>query len=187
MAQENIIAKRYAKGLAEHAREAGQVHEVREDLELLADLLDPHSGAHSIPEFLDFLSTPVVTRKDKLDATDVILKDLGIGKIVSDFLNVLILHGRVALAPNIARAYNQLITEMTHERTAVVHTARQLKDDQKAALAEALSKATGGSVRVMQRVEPGLLGGIRVTIGEVEIDGTVLGRLEWFRQALLKA
>ena len=54
MAQENIIAKRYARGLAEHAREAGQVHEVREDLELLADLLDPHSGEHSIPELLDF-------------------------------------------------------------------------------------------------------------------------------------
>lgn len=103
MPQEDVIARRYAKGLAEHAAEENKVDEVRRDLGQLADLVDPYSGDYSIPELLDFLNTPVAHTTAKLEATDVIMEKIGVGKIVSDFLNALILHSRIGLLPRINR------------------------------------------------------------------------------------
>lgn len=186
MPQEDIIAKRYAKGLAEHAMEAGKVDEVRADLEQLADLIDPYSGDYSVPELMDFLSTPVVTPQAKLDATDVILQKLGIGKIVSDFLNVLINHSRVGLIPQINRQFALLVADLTREHAATVFTARPLTADQSARLSEALGKALGAKVRLMTRVEPGLLAGARVEVDGNVVDGTVLGKLEGLKRQLAK-
>ena len=184
MSQEDIIAKRYAKGLAEYALEMGKVDEVRSDLDRLADLVDPHSGDFSVPEFLDFLNTPVVDPQAKLDATDVILAKLGIGKIVSDFLNVLILHRRVGLMTQINRQFNIMIAELTKEHAATVFTASPLTDDQSTRLSEALGKALGGKVRLLVQIVPGLLAGARIEVDGHVIDGTVLGRLEDLKRTL---
>jgi F-type H+-transporting ATPase subunit delta len=186
MSQEDIIAKRYAKGLAEHAIEAGKVEEVRADLARLADLVDPHSGDFSIPEFMDFLNTPVVTPGAKLEATDVILEKMGVGKIVSDFLNVLITRNRVGLMPQINRQFNLLAADLTREHVVTVHTARPLTDDQAKRLAASLERALGAKVRIAQRVEPALLAGARVEVDGKVMDGTVLGKLEGMRRKLSK-
>lgn len=184
MPQEDIIAKRYAKGLAEHALEMGKMEEVARDLAQLADLMDPHSGDFSVPEFLDFLNTPVVTPQAKLDATDAILEKLGIGKIVSDFLNVLINHNRIGLIPQISRQFSFIAADLTREHAAVVFTARPLTQDQTDRLARALEKALDSKVRMVVRVEPGLLAGIRVEVDGHVLDGTVVGRLESMKRKL---
>lgn len=186
MSQEDIIATRYAKGLAELALEKGEIEIVGRDLAALADLVDPHSGDFSVPEFLDFLNTPVVAPQAKLDATDVILAKMGIGKTVSDFLNVLIEHNRVGLIPNINRQFAFIAADLTREHAAAVFTARPLTADQSERLVKALEKALDARVRLVMQVEPGLLGGMRVEVDGHVIDGTIVGRLESLRQQLGK-
>lgn len=184
MPREDVIAKRYAKGLAEHALETGGMDVVAGDLAKLADLMDPHSGDFSVPEFLDFLNTPVVAPRAKLDATDVILEKLGIGRIVSDFLNVLINHNRVGLIPQISRQFSFIAADLTRERAASVFTARPLTRDQAGRLTAALEKALDSKVRLVARVEPGLLAGVRVEVDGHVLDGTVIGRLEGLKRKL---
>lgn len=184
MPQEDVIARRYAKGLAQYAVEMDRIAEVRGDLGTLADLMEPYSGDFSVPELLDFLNTPVATEKDKLDATDVILEKLGIGKIVSDFLNVLIVHNRVGLINRINRQFNVIVADLTQEHAAAVFTARPLTEDQLRRLAEALEKALDAKVRLVQQVEPGLLAGARIEVDGHVVDGTALGKLESMRRKL---
>lgn len=184
MPQETILAKRYAKGLAMLAIDRDQVREVRDDLETLADLMDPLAGDISVPELMEFLRTPVMTEKAKLDLTDIVLDKLGIGKTVSDFLNVLILHRRVELMPFIVRSYNALISEMTHELAVVVETAFSLTDPQREEIADALAMVSGRPIRISQKIEPGLLAGIKIHIGDSIVDASALGRLNRMTQQL---
>ncbi len=185
MGQEDVIARRYARGLAEEVAEHGDFPRVRGDLALLAGVLDPRAGKTYVPEFAGFLTSPTVTAGDKAAAAGTIAEKLGLGSTAADFLAVLIRHGRVALLPRIEQAFSALAGEMTGERTAVAHTARPLTADQEARLARALSAALGGPVHISQRVEPGLLAGAKVTVGDVTFDGTVLGRLESLKDHLL--
>ena len=175
---ENVAAMRYAKGLAEVAADAGQVREVRDNLEFLGDLLDPRSGDISLPEFLEFLRSPTVTEQAKLELTNAVLEKVGIGKIVSNFLGVLVTHNRVALLPRIVRDYDTVADQLTGEATASVESARPLTDKQRADLADALAKAAGQPVHLLARVEPALVGGVRIHMRDSMIDATILGRLQ---------
>lgn len=185
MAQEDVIARRYGRGLAEQAAEANEIPKVRDDIRLLAGLLDPRSGETYVPEFADFLTSPSVDTKEKLAAAASIAEKVGLGKTVSDFLAVLIRHGRVGLMPRIAPAFAQFGGEMTGEHAAVVHTARPLSEDQAARLTQVLANVFGGVVHLHQRVEPGLLAGAKITVGDKTFDGTVLGKLNRLKDRLL--
>lgn len=185
MGQEDLIARRYARGLADHAAETGGMDRVREDLDALSAMLDPHSGAAHVPEFAAFLASPAVTTEDKLAAAAAIMEKAGIGGAVADFLAVLVSKNRTGLVTRIHRAFAGIAGEMTGEYTAVVHTARPLSPDQARRLSDALSAAFGGVVRLHQQVEPGLLAGARVTVGDKTFDGTVLGRFEQLRHRLV--
>ena len=70
------------------------------------------------------------------------------------------------------------------EAVAEVHTAVELDDDQRRRLAAALGKATGKNVSLKVVVDPSVLGGVSVQIGDTVIDGSVRNRLNQLREAL---
>ena len=182
---EAVVAIRYAKGLAGAAADAGQVREVRGDLELLNDILGHGEGGRGVPRLPEILHTPTATVKEKTDLADRVLEKLGTGNIIAGFLNVLIARNRVGIMPHIVRAYNAVADGLTGETTATVETARPLTDRQRVDLAAALAKAAGRAVHLQARVEPALVGGVRVQMGDLQIDATLLGRLQRM-EALLK-
>ncbi len=184
MAADEVIARRYALALAEHAREEGQLKEVQADLKHIARILETTEEAGYEPKFAEFLSSPSVSLEDKLALTAKVVEELGVGKIVNDFIGVLIRHGRAGLMLKVVRQFAGLAGELTGELSAVVHTARPLSPEQAGRLSEALAKAFSMPVRMHQRVEPGLLAGARITIGDKTFDGTVLGRLDRLRHRL---
>lgn len=187
MGQEEIIAKRYAKGLAEHAVDSGDMEAVRRDVGLLADILDPHGGASHSPELIEFLRSPVPTQEEKLAAVGSIMEKAGVGAVCADFIGLLIRKNRITLMPRIARVFADIAGGMTGEYTAVAHTARPLSPDQARRLTEVLASVFGGVVRLHQRIEPGLLAGARITVGDKTFDGSVLGRLERLRHRLVSS
>ncbi len=184
MPQDDLIARRYARGLAELAGERNDVDQVRADVKFVSDLLDPMAGERHSPELLDFLISPVVTPENKLAAAKRIMEQSGVCEPVANLLGVLVERGRVELMPNVARAFADLAGSMTGEYTALVQTARPLSEEQSRRLSDALSAAFGGVVRLHQQIEPGLLAGARVTVGDKTFDGSVLGRLDGLRQQL---
>lgn len=184
MAQEELIARRYAKGLAERAAETGAVAAVRKDLGVLAAVLDPRSGDLYVPELADFLASPKVETADKLAAIDGIAAGLGVEQTAADFFKLLIEHGRVRLLPRIQQAFSEELGKLTGEYTAVVETARPLTADQRERLSRVLGNAFGGVVHLHQRIVPGLLAGARIKVGDRIFDGSVQGRLERLRHRL---
>lgn len=185
MGQEEIIARRYAAGLAEHVRETGELERARDEIGRVAALLDPRSGPAYSPELGDFLASPAVPPPEKEAATKRILDQIGVCGPVADFMMVLIRRNRLVLMPRIALAFADAAGAMLGESTAVVRTARPLTTEQTERLSRALGAALGCAVRLHQRVEPELLAGAKVTVGDRTFDGTVLGRLEDLRQRMI--
>lgn len=184
MAQDEIIAKRYARGLAEEAAAAGDMETVRHDLRAVALILDPKAGDSYVPELASFLASPLAAADEKQKAFSDMMAKVGVGKTVANFICILIERGRVRLLPKIAAEFGQAAGDITGDRTAIVQTARRLTQDQEDRLAAVLSSVYGGDVHIRQQVEPSLLAGAKVVLGDRTFDGTVLGKLEEMRRRL---
>ncbi len=184
MAQEAILARRYARGLAELAGEANSLDQVRSHIAAVAQLVDPAAHNGEMPDLLRFLESPEVTPEEKCAATERILEQLHIGSETIGLVCVLVQRNRAALLPKIARAYAEMAADMAGEYTALVQTARPLRPEQEQRLAAALSDAFQCTVRLHIEIQPGLLAGAKVTIGDKTFDGSVQGRLDAMRHRL---
>lgn len=187
MPQEDIIAMRYARGLAEQAATANRLDEVRRDFALLAELLDRDGPNPAAAEFGDYLASDAVPEDEKRRAAAAIAQKCGIGDIVADFMGVLVRRRRVNLVPKMYPAFSEAADSISGERTAVVRTAMPLSDDQSSRLSAALSAAMGAKVWLRQVVEPGLLAGARIAVGDRSFDGTVRGKLDRLGRALAQS
>lgn len=184
MPQENVIAMRYAKGLAEEAAATDRMDEVRRDFDLLAEIFERTGSDPSVNVFLDFLSSPTISEEDKCRTAAAIAEKSGIGKLMGDFLGVLIRHRRYDLVPAIYSAFLETADAMTGDKTATVRTAMPLTAEQEQRLTDALATLTGARVWLRQIIEPGLLAGMKVAVGDRSFDGTVRGKLDRMGRAL---
>lgn len=184
MADEEVIAKRYARGLAEYAVQAKEIDAVRHDLKIVAGLIDPQAGSTYVPEFAAYLGSPSLKVDDKKKVVADMMKKAGVASAVTDFLGVLLERGRIPLLPKIARAFGPVSAELTGEHTAVIQTAHPLTKDQESRLRQVLASAYGGTIHIHQLVEPSLLSGARITVGDQTFDGSALGKLDAIRRRL---
>jgi len=182
--KENIIAMRYASGLMKLAMDRNDLEQVTKDLSLLADMLDYDSGEINVPELMAFLGSPIIPRIEKITLTDIICKKLGIGKTVSDLLNVLIEKRRVKIINLIEKQFAILVTEVRSVQQATIEAGQQLSDEQVNSIKKALEKATGKKVDVKVKVLTRLLGGARIYIQNRQIDGTLRSRLFGIRKQI---
>jgi F-type H+-transporting ATPase subunit delta len=80
--------------------------------------------------------------------------------------------------------FQQVAADVQGELLATVRAAHELSEDDQTRLSEALGRQYGRDVRLRIVLEPDLVGGLRVEIGDDVIDGTVSGRLDDARRRL---
>lgn len=179
MGQEEIIARRYASGLAERAAETGETERVRADVRLLAEMVNPRSWKY-VAALADMFASPQYAAKEKMAAAAAVLDRLGVCGTSGNFFSLLAERGRTALLPRIAAHFDAIAGGCG----GVVETARPLPADQMDRLRAALSAAFGCPVRLEQRLDPELIAGARVTVGGKIIDNSVLGTWRRLRDRL---
>lgn len=182
---ENVIARRYARALAEVAAEKNEIEKTDADILALADILNAEGGEISVPELTDYLGSPVVPLEQKIKLTDTLCEKLSIGELVSDFLNVLIRKGRVPLMSRIAREYIRISSSIEGIVTADVESAYLLSDEEQKKIIKALEKNAGKKVRLHTKINESLLSGVRIKIGDTLLDGSIKGRMDRVEARLL--
>jgi F-type H+-transporting ATPase subunit delta len=143
---------------------------VSDELFAVRQLVDDHHDLRSA------LSDPSRSVADKRQMLDQLLGDkvqkatmLLIGQAVSGT------HGAIDGA---LVEFQHLAAEANDEKLATVHTARELDDSERERLVTALSRQYDRTVHLQVVVDPAVIGGLRVEIGDDVIDGTVTSRLE---------
>lgn len=167
----------------EHVGVVAVVHSADGDSGRLADELFAFGQVVSgNPELRDALSDRGRSIADK----GVLLRSLLDGKALPATVTLAeqALQGSYRTVAAALTAYQQLAADVHQQRIATVHVARPLGDQERERLTAALSAHYHRDVHLNVVVDPEVLGGIRVEIGDDVIDGTVLSRLDAARRKL---
>jgi F-type H+-transporting ATPase subunit delta len=98
---------------------------------------------------------------------------------------VLINNDRIAEVSEVAAAYRRLLQEQMGIRQAEIVTARELDEKDRGALVAEVGKLAGAQIEASFKLDPSILGGTVVRIGSTVYDGSVRGRLDRLKEALV--
>jgi len=133
-------------------------------------------------ELRNFLASPAVTKEAKHRVIEKLLA--GGSKIVRNFLFVIVDHQRTHVLPEMIAAFQEVIRQRQGITEAQVSSAVELNKAQKAEMEFTLEKLTGKRVEATFSLEPELLGGAKVRVGDTVYDGSLRGRLNELRARL---
>jgi F-type H+-transporting ATPase subunit delta len=133
-----------------------------------------------------FLASPAVSIEAKHEVIEKIAARLRASKIVRNFLFVLADHRRTQLIPEVIAAFHQVIRQRQGVAEAEISSAMEMSASQKKVMAAMLARLTGKKIEVKYALDPALLGGAVVRIGDTIYDGSLRSRLNEMR-ALLAA
>lgn len=103
---------------------------------------------------------------------------------VQNFLQTLVENGRLAALPEIVAQYHVLANAASGVSDAQIYSAYEISDAQLAELKTSLEKRFGRKLEAHVQLEPGLIGGVRVVVGDEVLDTSVKARLERMKVAL---
>jgi F-type H+-transporting ATPase subunit delta len=170
-------ARRYAEAAFEIAEREGSAEAWLKELDRAASL----TSNEKAERILGNPGLPFEKRRELLDAA--------LGKDVPEPLHKLLLllmkRGHVDLVPRVAQAFRELVNRKLGITPALVTSATELSAQDVRALEEQLERLTGGKVELEVQVDPGLIGGVAVRVGDRWMDGSVRGRLERLRDQLV--
>ena len=175
----SAAANRYAKALFAVAKESGAV-------EAFGEQMDAVAGALNEPSVRSFFEHPNIGAESKVR---VLLSSLGgnVAEPVANALKLLIERGRSGEIGEVAAAYRAIADEALGRAKAKVTSAFVLTPEQERSIAERFSALTGKQVAVETTVDPSLLGGIRVRIGDTLYDGSLATQLTELEKSLNQA
>jgi F-type H+-transporting ATPase subunit delta len=164
------LARRYATAVFGLALEAGNVAGVQHDLHTFTESLKADD------EVRRFFRSPVVDRKEKETIVSQAFSRLD--AIALHTILLLIRKRRESLAEEIVAQYDVLERQARGAQPLRVTSARPLPKPELDALVERLSAAYRTKFDVEQAVDPSLIAGVRITMGDRLADGTIAGRLD---------
>ncbi len=135
-------------------------------------------------ELRNFLASPAVTREAKHGVIEKIVVRMRVGKIIRNFLFVIVDHRRTNMLPEIIAAFEDVIRQRQGIAEAEVFSAVELSAGQKKQFAQTLERITGKKIEAKYSLDPALLGGALVRVGDTIYDGSVRSRLNEMRARL---
>jgi F-type H+-transporting ATPase subunit delta len=176
--REPTIARNYAETLLELARKDGDMSGWGDMIRSLSD------GMDSDRRLKMFLESPRVSVERKNEIIDQAVGG-GAPRNFVRFLKALVHHRRQMLIPAIAASYDDLLDEVEGRVHAAVTVAREPDEADRAAVTQHLAKSLGKEVVPHFSVNPALLGGVVVRVGDTVLDGSVRRRLATLRARML--
>lgn len=174
MAELATIARPYAEALFKACAA---------DPKLAFGWLDELAGVAAEPQLLQFAHSPSATLDQVFGIIAGVMRSpLDVqGK---NFLHVVIANKRLAFLPEIASQFRALVNARSGSLDAVIHSAFPIEGAALAETVELLEKRFGRKLNVSVTVQPELIGGIRVVMGDEVLDTSVKARLEQMKVAL---
>lgn len=180
------VGARYAQALFElaegaDAKSAGAFGAVEADLKGLKALRDESLDLRRL------LASPAFTAEQKGRALAALADAAQFSPLTKKFLGLLSANARASALPAVIAAFERLAAARRGAVAAEVTTAVALTEEQRAGVAAALRQALGKDPEIATRVDPSILGGIRVKVGSRLFDASLKSRLDTMRFALRRA
>lgn len=175
---EHRAAYRYAKALMDLAVEQGKVREVEKDMRLVLDTIQESDPLK------DMLQSPVITDQDKGTALKALFK--GAQPLTSELFNLLGTNSRANILREVAEQYAALYEKMQGQDIATVLTAIPLNADLEKKILKQLKDITGREVVIENKIDPELIGGFILQMGDLEYNASISNKLGNLKRELVK-
>jgi len=169
MANETV-SRRYAVAIFELAKESNVIPQVKHDLHTVTATLAADESVRG------FFRSPVIDRKEKAQIMETAFSKLN--EIALHAVLLLVRKRRENLLEEIVAQYDILEQRSRQAAPLKIESARELGATELAELVSRLSNLYKTTFDVTQTVDPTLIGGVRITMGDKRVDGSVSGRLD---------
>ncbi len=177
MPRSSTDARRYAEA-------AFQVAVDGDSVDAWNDALARAAEAFAEPRVAEVLTNPTLPRQDRRHVLERVLVQ-PLPEQVLNLVGLLMQRRRIELLPLVSSEFQRLVDRRGGVSSATVTSATELTGDERRELTDRLVQLTGGPVRLATAVDPALIGGIVVRLGDRQFDGSVRGRLERLRSRLV--
>ena len=173
------VARVYSQAILDLAEQQGLSDQVGDELAELARYVGENQ------EFADFLGSPLVDAGERQVAIEKILRGR-VSDLLVNALQVVNRKERMLLVPAISETYRQELRDLRGRVDVEVKTPVALPESLREKLRAAVTHFTGRQPDLIEKVDPGLLGGMVVQIGDDKIDASVASKLTALSEALTK-
>lgn len=160
------VASRYAKSLLDLAQEQGILERVQQDMALFTKTVKENR------DFALFLGNPIINHDKKLS----VLKSIFTGKVTDltlKFFLLLTQKNREAVLASVATEFEKQYNELKGIAIAHVTTAVPLTPVLRAQINQKVAQQTGKTIQLQENVDPSLIGGLILRIGDIQLDDSI--------------
>jgi F-type H+-transporting ATPase subunit delta len=168
------LAQVYARSLFDAAKQAGKLDQLRKQLGQFAEAVNENR------ELQVFFFSPYFSTKEKQDALHRLLVDPD--EQLVNFLELLIDNHRMPVIFRIRRTFDQLWEQENRQLPVEITSAIELDNATTDSVAQRIGESTGRRVMLTTRVDPSIIGGIVVRVGNSILDASIRNRLEQLRR-----
>lgn len=172
------VAIRYAQALLELAVENNTLDAVSRDMQYLAQVNADNR------DFQLLLSSPVIKADKKIAVLNEIFGSFE--KVSTAFVELIAKNGRENILPEIAVAFNALVKEHRGIVPVTLTSAAKLDDAVKKQIVSKISATIKGTIEITEVIDPSLIGGFIVKMGDTQIDASVASKLSQLKQRLTR-
>ncbi len=173
------IASVYARSLFEVAQENDTLDDIKDQLGQFADALDSNR------ELQVFFFSPYFSSQEKKDGIEKVVE--GGDEHVVRFLELLAERHRMPALFRIRREFDRLWAEENKLLPVTITSAVELDEDTVQNLGKQIEDQTGQQIDLTAKVDPDLIGGLQMQVGNMIYDATIRGRLDKLRREVARA
>jgi F-type H+-transporting ATPase subunit delta len=168
---ELTVASRYAKSLIDLAQEQKSLEETRKDMELFIRVLKANHQLQAV------LANPIIAHIKKIKILEAIFgKD--VSKLTDSFFRIMINKSRAQVLYFTAAEFINQYNIIKNIVRANVVSATALSEDNRKKIVSELEAFTGGKIELHTRVDPKLIGGFILTVGDKQVDTSISSSLK---------
>lgn len=164
------IAQNYANALLSIAIEDNKVIDYQTEAKELSKIIKDN------PDFLMLIDSRFLSVEERKEEVEKVLK--GFSTDVINFIKIIVSHNRVNYLEDILEAFNTLCNESRDIVEGLIYTAFPLKEETLLKIKNKISQIEHRDVDLIVRVDPSLIGGVKVVINSHVYDGSIKNQLE---------
>ncbi len=172
------VARRYARSLHEVAAQQGILDRLDDDIDFLETSFDASRDLTRLFE------SPIISREKKQNVVKALFEER-VSPTMLSFVDLLIRKQRERVFVDIVRVYREMRDAELGIVEAMVRLPAEPTESEREAISNALSRRTGKSVRLRVEIDPELIGGAVIQLGDTVYDGSVRNKLASLKSQLV--
>lgn len=174
----NDIASRYGLALFSIAEDNNKVISLQNEVKEIKRIIDDN------PNFITLLNSSFLSIEERLNVIDNTL--INVDKDFIALLKIMIVNGRISLFDEVLQAFNSYCNAYRGVDEGLVYSTSPLDEKTKKTIETKISQIEKVDIELINKVDPNLIGGVKVVIHDHVYDGSIKNQIEKMKKDLLK-